>query len=127
MVDLKQYEEAYNQRQRESLDAAIEVALARQGIDPEHVSKRDFDQIRRMNIKLNDINAKAQAHIAKVQQEAGLEYNAAILELNQISLNLKTAQGVLPAPQVQEGKPAADVEPAIGATVEKQPDESEKA
>ncbi len=67
MVDLKQYEEAYNQRQREFLDAAIEVALARQGIDPERVPKKDFDQIRRLNIKLNDINAKTQAHIAKVQ------------------------------------------------------------
>ncbi|MCX9075420.1 MAG: hypothetical protein OIN88_12330, partial [Candidatus Methanoperedens sp.] len=100
MVDIKQYEEAYNQRQKESLDAAIDIALAKQGIDPVHVPKRDFDQIRRLNIKLNDINAKAQAQIAKVQQEAGLEYNAAILELNQISLNLKIAQGVVPAPQV---------------------------
>jgi len=111
MVDIKQYEEAYNQRQKESLDAAIDIALAKQGIDPVHVPKRDFDQIRRLNIKLNDINAKAQAQIAKVQQEAGLEYNAAILELNQISLNLKIAQGVVPAPQVPEGKPVAAGEP----------------
>ncbi len=57
MSDLKQYEEAYNQRQRESLTTAIEVDLAKQGIHPERVPKRDFDQIRRLNIKLNDIDA----------------------------------------------------------------------
>jgi hypothetical protein len=123
MSDLKQYEETHNQRQRESLDAAIELALAKQGIDPERVPKRDFDQIRRLNIKLNDINAKAQAHIAKVQQEAGLEYNATILELNQISLNLKVAQGVVPAPQVQEGQPAAPGGPVIEIPAEKRPDD----
>jgi len=126
MSDLKQYEETHNQRQRESLDAAIELALAKQGIDPERVPKRDFDQIRRLNIKLNDINAKAQAHIAKLQQEAGLEYNATILELNQISLNLKIAQGVVPAPQVQEG-PAAAGEQVSETTAEKQPDDGGEA
>lgn len=126
MVDLKQYEETYNRRQRESLDAAIEVALAKQGIDPARVPKRDFDQIRRLNIKLNDINAKTQAHIAKVQQEAGLEYKAVILELNQISLNLKTAQGVVPAPQVPECQPAATGEPVKETTVETQQDNSGK-
>jgi hypothetical protein len=126
MVDLKQYEEAYNQSQRESLDAAIEVALARQRIDPERVLKKDFDQIRRLNIKLNDINAKTQAHIAKVQKEAGLEYNAAILELKHISQNLKVAQGVVTAPQVLEGQPVAAGEPVIKTTAETQRDESGK-
>jgi len=126
MVDQKQYEEAYNQRQRESFDAAIEVALARQGIDPERVPKKDFDQIRRLNIKLNDINAETQAHIAKVQKEAGLEYNTAILELNQISQNLKVAQGVVTAPQVPEGQPVAAGEPVIKTTEETQRDESGK-
>lgn len=127
MVDPKQYEEAYNQRQRESLDAAIDMALARQGIDPERVPKRDFDQIRRLNIKLNDINAKAQAQIAKVQQETGLDYNAAIQELNQISLNLKVAQGVVPAQEVQEGQPAVAGKPVIDSKVEKQPDDGREA
>ncbi len=69
--------------------------------------KTDFDQIRRLSIKLNDIDVKAQAQIAKVQQEEGLEYNAAILELNQISQNIKIAQGVVPAPEVLGGLPAA--------------------
>jgi hypothetical protein len=127
MSDLKQYEEAHNLRQKESLDAAIELALAKQGIDPERVPKRDFDQIRRLNIKLNDINAKAQAHIAKVQQEAGLEYNTTILELNQISLNLKIAQGVVPAPQVLEDQPVATGGPVIETPVEKRQDESREA
>lgn len=127
MADLKQYEETYNQRQRKSFDAAIEVTLSRQGIDPERVPKRDFDRIRRLNIKLNDINAKAQAQIANVQQEAGLEYNTTILELNQISLNLKVAQGIVPAPQVLEGQPASAGESVIETSAEKQPDEGGEA
>ena len=97
---VKEYEEAHNSIQRQSLDAAIDVALARQGIDPQKVPKRVYDIIRRLNIKLNEINIKTQNEISRIQQAAGLEYNGTILELNQACLNLKIEQGVVPEPPV---------------------------
>jgi len=97
---VKEYEEAHNSIQRQSLDAAIDLALARQGIDPQKVPKRVYDIIRRLNIKLNEINIKVQNEISRIQQAAGLEYNGTILELNQACLSLKIEQGVVPEPPI---------------------------
>lgn len=51
----KQYQEARNQE----YDIAIEISLAQQGIDHTKVSKRDLDQLRRMNYKIEEIKQKA--------------------------------------------------------------------
>jgi hypothetical protein len=109
---VKEYEDANNTFHKQALDAAIDLALVRQGIDPQKVPKRVFDIIRRLNIKLNEINAKAQNDIVRIQQAAGLEYNQTILELNQTCLNLKIEQGIIPEPPVQGQTEVAAKEPS---------------
>lgn len=93
------------------LDAAIELSLAEQGIDVTKIAKRDFDTFHRSNIKIEEIKAKAQEKINKIQQEAGLEIQGVHLELGKLNNKIRESQGLKLLPlveNVQIHEPATD-------------------
>lgn len=93
------------------LDAAIELSLAEQGIDVTKIAKRDFDTFHRSNIKIEEIKAKAQEKITKIQQEVGLEIQGVHLELGKLNNKIREAQGLKLLPlveNVQIHEPATD-------------------
>ena len=105
------YREKYKIAESAVLDAAIELSLAEQGIDVTKIAKRDFDAFHRSNIKIEEIKAKAQEKINKIQQEAGLEIQGVHLELGKLNNKIRESQGLKLLPlveNVQIHEPATD-------------------
>lgn len=109
--DVNEYREKYRIAESAVLDAAIELSLAEQGIDVTKIAKRDFDIFHRSNIKIEEIKAKAQEKINKIQQEAGLEIQSVHLELGKLNNKIRDSQGLKLLPlveNVQIHEPATD-------------------
>ena len=105
------YREKYKIAESAVLDAAIELSLAEQGIDVTKIAKRDSDTFHRSNIKIEEIKAKAQEKINKIQQEAGLEIQGVHLELGKLNNKIRESQGLKLLPlveNVQIHEPATD-------------------
>lgn len=98
---VKEYREKYKIAESAVLDAAIELSLAEQGIDITKIAKRDFDAFHRSNIKIEEIKAKAQEKINKIQQEAGLEIQGVHLELGKLNNKIRESQGLKLLPLVE--------------------------
>ncbi len=107
----KEYREKYKIAESAVLDAAIELSLAEQGIDVTKIAKRDFDTFHRSNIEIEEIKAKAQEKINKIQQEAGLGIQGVHLELGKLNNKIRESQGLKLLPlveNVQIYEPATD-------------------
>jgi len=92
--EVNEYREKYKIAESAVLDAAIELSLAEQGIDATKIAKRDFDTFHRSNIKIEEIKAKAQEKINKIQQEAYLEIKGVHLELGKLNNEIRESQGL---------------------------------
>jgi flagellar basal body P-ring protein FlgI len=93
----------YDFAQRMALEKTIELTLYNQGIDPERVSMKDFDRIRRISNEIDKINEKTNEQVAKIRNEAQIEVNNLLAELEGISVELKEKQA----------KPAEPEKPSI--------------
>ncbi len=98
---VNEYREKYRIAESAVLDAAIELSLAEQGIDVTKIAKRDFDTFHRSNIKIEEVKAKAQEKINKIQQEAGLEIQGVHLELGKLNNKIRESQGLKLLPLVE--------------------------
>ena len=107
---VNEYREKYKIAESAVLDAAIELSLAEQGIDVTKIAKRDFDTFHRSNIKIEEIKAKAQEKINRIQQEAYLEIRDVHLELGKLNNKIRESQGLklLSVENVQIHEPAID-------------------
>jgi len=108
--NVNEYREKYRIAQSAVLDAEIELSLAEQGIDVTKIAKRDFDIFHRSNIKIEEIKAKAQEKINRIQQEAYLEIRDVHLELGKLNNKIRESQGLklLSVENVQIHEPAID-------------------
>jgi hypothetical protein len=91
---VNEFREKYRMAQSAVLDAEIELSLAEQGIDVTKIAKRDFDTFHRSNIKIEEIKAKAQEKINRIQQEAVLEIQGVHLELGKLNNKIRESQGL---------------------------------
>lgn len=89
MKTLEELTEEYNLAQRMVLDKTIEITLVQQGIDPEKVAMRDFDNLRRLSVEIDNINDKTAEKIAAIRQEADARINAICTELGSLSQEIK--------------------------------------
>ncbi len=107
---VNEYREKYRIAQSAVLDAEIELSLAEQGIDVTKIAKRDFDIFHRSNIKIEEIKAKAQEKINRIQQEVYLEIRDVHLELGKLNNKIRESQGLklLSVENVQIHEPAID-------------------
>lgn len=92
MKTLEQLSEEHNMAQRMVLDKAIEITLFNQGIDPEKVPVRDFDNLRRQTIEMDKANDRAEEKISKIREEADKEIEAIVIELEALSADIKAKQ-----------------------------------
>lgn len=92
MKTLEQLSEEHNMAQRMVLDKAIEITLFNQGIDPEKVPVRDFDNLRRLTIEMDKANERAEEKISKIREEADKEIEAIVIELEALSADIKAKQ-----------------------------------
>ncbi len=92
MKTLEQLSEEHNMAQRMVLDKAIEITLFNQGIDPEKVPVRDFDNLRRLTIEMDRANDRAEEKISKIREEADKEIEAIVIELEALSADIKAKQ-----------------------------------
>jgi len=91
---LETLEKKYQEARNAEYDIAIEISLAQQGIDPTIVAKRDLDQIRRLNYKIEQIKSKENQKHLEIQQEAIIEINEVHNELIKINQAIRKAQGI---------------------------------
>ena len=105
LVELKQ---KYESVRIEEYNAAIEIHLAEQGIDPLKVAKKDLDQIRRINRKVEERNEKANQKINQFVSQVMAETNEANMndhtELVKINQKIRKEQGLLADDQKQESQ-----------------------
>lgn len=92
MKTLQQLSEEHSAAQRMVLDKAIEITLFNQGIDPEKVPIRDFDNIRRLTMEMDKANERAEEKISKIREEADKEIEAIVIELEALSADIKAKQ-----------------------------------
>lgn len=91
---LKELNDRYWEARNELYNVSIEMSLAKSGIDTTKVSKKDIDQIRRLNFKIEDVKEKENRNILKVQQEAQAEIVEIHAELDKINVGIRKAQGL---------------------------------
>ncbi len=91
---LKELNDRYWEARNELYNVSIEMSLANSGIDPTKVSKKDIDQIRRLNFKIEGVKEKENRNILKVQQEAQAEIVEIHAELDKINAGIRKAQGL---------------------------------
>ena len=105
LIELKQ---KYESVSIEEYNAAIEIHLAEQGIDPLKVAKKDLDQIRRINRKVEERNEKANQKINQFASQVMGETNEANMndhtELVKINQKIRKEQGLLADDQKQESQ-----------------------
>jgi uridine kinase len=103
LIELKQKFESVR---IEEYNTAIEIHLAEQGIDPFKVAKKDLDQIRRINRKVEERNEKANQKINQFASQVMTETNEANMkdhtELVKINQKIRKEQGLLADDQKQE-------------------------
>lgn len=109
---LEQLEKRYQEARNEEYGIAIEISLARQGIDVTKVAKRDLDQIRRMNYKIEEIKQKANEKHFKIQAETETEIVEVHNELIKINQKIRKEQGL---------KDEAEAKTDSGANIEGTP------
>ena len=81
MIDVKQYETEFKESQEIANEIAIKMSIARQGIDPETISRQDFDRIMRGNMAILDIREKANTQINLINQTAAEEHNNLVAKI----------------------------------------------
>ncbi len=103
LIELKQ---KYESVSVEEYNTAIEIHLAEQGIDPFKVAKKDLDQIRRINRKVEERNEKANQKINQFASQIMDETNEANMkdhtELVKINQKIRKEQGLFIDDQKQE-------------------------
>jgi hypothetical protein len=92
MKTLEHLSEEHNLAQRMVLDKAIEITLFNQGINPETVPARDFDNLRRLTVEMDKVNERAEEKISKIREEADKEIEAIVIELEALSTDIKAKQ-----------------------------------
>jgi len=107
MIDVKQYETEFKESQEIANEIAIKMSIARQGIDPETISRQDFDRIMRGNMAILDIREKANTQINLINQTAAEEHNNLVAKIQDALARYQ--------PQMPE-----DVEPVTQFTSEKE-------
>lgn len=107
MIDVKQYETEFKESQEIANEIAIKMSIARQGIDPEKISRQDFDRIMRGNMAILDIREKANTRINLINQTAAEEHNNLVAKIQDALARYQ--------PQMPE-----DVEPVNQFTSEKE-------
>jgi uridine kinase len=105
LIELKQ---KYESVRIEEYNTAIEIHLAEQGIDPSKVAKKDLDQIRRINRKVEERNEKANQKINQFASQLMAETNEVNMndhaELVKINQKIRKEQGLLADDQKQESQ-----------------------
>jgi hypothetical protein len=105
LIELKQ---KYESVRIEEYITAIEIHLAEQGIDPFKVAKKDLDQIRRINRKVEERNEKANQKINQFASQVMTETNEANMddhtELVKINQKIRKEQGLLADDKKQESQ-----------------------
>ncbi len=91
---LEELQKRYHKARNTEYDIAIEISLAQQGIDPTIVAKRDIDQMRRLNYKIEEIKQKANEKHFKIQAETETEIVEVHNELIKINQAIRKAQGI---------------------------------
>jgi len=89
MKTLEELTDEFNMAQRMVLDKTIEITLLREGIDPEKVSMKDFDHIRRLSTEIDRINDRTEEKTVKIREEANTEINSIVTELENLSTEIK--------------------------------------
>lgn len=108
---LKELDDRYWEARNELYNVSIEMSLAKQGINPTKVSKKDIDQIRRLNFKIEDVREKENRNILKVQQEAQAQIQEIYAEINKVNAAIRKVQGLpLPTAEKEELKKGAEDE-----------------
>ena len=105
LIELKQ---KYESVRIEEYNTAIEIHLAEQGIDQLKVAKKDLNQIRRINRKVEERNEKANQRINQFASQVMDETNEANMkdhaELVKINQKIRKEQGLLADDQKQESQ-----------------------
>lgn len=85
--------------ERMAQEKQIEIALLKEGIDPEKVAMRDFDRIRRLARKMTEIEQEAEERIAEINRAADIEISKLSVELESLSneIKAKLAESEVPA------------------------------
>lgn len=91
---LEELQKRYQEARNEEYGIAIDISLVQQGIDVTKVAKRDLDQIRRLNYKIEQIKSKENQKHLEIQQEAIIEINEVHNELIKINQVIRKAQGI---------------------------------
>jgi hypothetical protein len=89
---LEQLALEHDAAQKVVLDKAIEITLFNMGIDPEKVSAKDFDQVRRLTMEMDNINTKADEKTTKIREEADIEIEGIVNQLDVLTIEIKEKQ-----------------------------------
>ena len=110
---LSELRQKYESVRIEEYNTAIEIHLAEQGIDPFKVAKKDLDQIRRINRKVEERNEKANQKINQFASQVMAETNEENMkdhaELVKINQKIRKEQGLSADDKKQE--PEAESRP----------------
>jgi uncharacterized damage-inducible protein DinB len=113
MKTLEELSKEYDMAQRVVLEKTIEITLFNNGVDPERVSMKDFDQLRRLSIEIDKINDRTSEAISKLQAAAQEEINAVVSQLEELTLKIKARQHAEDHPDEIKGEtPVVEQAPA---------------
>ncbi len=99
MIDVAQYEQNFREAQEIANEVAIKMSIARQGIDPELISRQDFDRIMRCNMAILDIREKANIQINQINQAAAVEHNKLVQKIQEALARYHPEAQITPVPE----------------------------
>lgn len=104
-----EYEEAL----KNIKSASVRIELRRNGIDPYELSPKDFDEVRRMYLRMEQADVKANSQITAIQQEATQEKTNIGQEIGEFIKKVYFEQHPMPPPpelHLEEKQPEAGQE-----------------
>lgn len=83
-MDTKTYEDEFYAAQKLVNEMAIKLNMIKNGIDPDAVSRQDFDKVMNLNMEIVANREKLQEKINRMNYDSALEHNELVKRISEI-------------------------------------------